>query len=243
MPRLAGRRYRAWEEVELHPANAVAAGTAADTQSPPPPSLPPPQQHACFVTCSCLRGDAPVGPEEHRIGTPPFRYLWLPDPPCFLPRVLSVLPRRGLECKYPKLVKSTPSPLASARSLRPLPTTAVVAAPDAYQLRNEAAFINDFRDSVRQTTVDAHAGRSRRRPNAAMVTVIVGRNVHALLWATEPIAERREVLLDYGDHYWRAYEAALQANASSSSAPAQRQDEEEQQEEELETHEPIDRER
>ena len=54
---------------------------------------------------------------------------------------------------------------------------------DAYQLRNEAAFINDWRDNVRQTSANGRSG-ARRRANAAVVTVLVGQQVHALVWAT-----------------------------------------------------------
>ena len=73
---------------------------------------------------------------------------------------------------------------------------------DAFQLRNEASFINDFREDV--TRPDA-AARSRRRPNCAVVTVIINGSVHALLWATRGIDEGREVLLDYGEQYWQSW--------------------------------------
>ena len=60
---------------------------------------------------------------------------------------------------------------------------------DAFQLRNEASFINDFRDDVGRPDAAAAA---RRRPNCAVVTVIVSGRVHALVWATRPIAAGRE---------------------------------------------------
>jgi hypothetical protein len=60
---------------------------------------------------------------------------------------------------------------------------------DAFQLRNEASFINDFRDNVARPDAAAAA---RRRPNCAVVTVIVGGRVHALVWATRRIAAGRE---------------------------------------------------
>lgn len=73
---------------------------------------------------------------------------------------------------------------------------------DAFQLRNEASFINDFRDEVAWPNA---AMLSRRRPSCAVVTVIIRGQVHALLWATKPIAEGREVLLDYGEQYWQVW--------------------------------------
>ena len=54
---------------------------------------------------------------------------------------------------------------------------------DAYQLRNEAAFINDWRSDVYEKSTDAKL-EGRRRANAAVVTLLVGQEVHALVWAT-----------------------------------------------------------
>jgi hypothetical protein len=83
---------------------------------------------------------------------------------------------------------------------------------DAFQLRNEASFINDFREDV--TRPDA-AARSRRRPNCAVVTVIINGSVHALLWATDHIAKGREILLDYGEQYWQSWRSETAAEADT----------------------------
>jgi hypothetical protein len=103
---------------------------------------------------------------------------------------------------------------------------------DAYQLRNEAAFINDWRDDVQQKSEDAPW--ARRHANAAVVTILVGSQAHALVWATEHIPEGREILFDYGDPYWEAYRKAtakdelrLDLDCADLS--------------ELEAHEPLDR--
>lgn len=68
---------------------------------------------------------------------------------------------------------------------------------DAAELRNEAAFINDFRDNVSDLDTS-----SRRSPNVTITTCILDGSVHAVVSTLEPIAEGRELLLDYGEDYW-----------------------------------------
>lgn len=73
---------------------------------------------------------------------------------------------------------------------------------DAFHLRNEGSLINDFRDDV--TDPDA-AKSSRRRPNCAVVPVVINGDVHAVCYATKPIPAGHELLLDYGEDYWAVY--------------------------------------
>lgn len=136
---------------------------------------------------------------------------------------------------------------------------------DAFQLRNEASFINvsscpvnvksispeliaqpvqDFRDNVSHPNAAAVAQRSR---NCAVVTVVVNGAVHSLVHAISAIDAGREVLLDYGEQYWSEWNTAEsgtlqehegQHETAETLKPAQL---DETAVRELETFEPMDR--
>eukprot|EP01043_Picozoa_sp_COSAG02_P070168 COSAG02_NODE_12317_length_1563_cov_9.105295_1_plen_368_part_01 len=73
---------------------------------------------------------------------------------------------------------------------------------DAFHLRNEGSIINDFRDDVTDPNA---AHKSSRRPNCAVVPVVIAGQVHALCYTTKLIAKGREVLMDYGEEYWQPW--------------------------------------
>eukprot|EP01046_Picozoa_sp_COSAG06_P005145 COSAG06_NODE_226_length_19747_cov_9.234121_14_plen_1035_part_00 len=85
---------------------------------------------------------------------------------------------------------------------------------NAAELRNEAAFINDFRDDVGD--LDAP---SRRSANVTATTCIVEGSVHAVVSTTVPVAAGRELLLDYGEDYWRGAQQQQQQEAAARAPP------------------------
>jgi hypothetical protein len=125
---------------------------------------------------------------------------------------------------------------------------------DAAELRNEAAFINDFRDDVADP-----AAVSRRRANVIVTTVVANGTVHGIISTTEAVGQGRELLLDYGGAYWKGQAVETQTSlepppvivtggsaqpepepaAPSSRAAARRQQEAALRE--LEAHQPLER--
>ena len=119
---------------------------------------------------------------------------------------------------------------------------------DAAELRNEAAFINDFRDNVSDLGLS-----SRRSPNVTVTTCIIDGSVHAVVSTTEAVAEGRELLLDYGEDYWHGAQdqvavtdqppselPAPEVGAPTGGAGARRRREAAMRK--LEEHQPLDRE-
>lgn len=119
---------------------------------------------------------------------------------------------------------------------------------DAAELRNEAAFINDFRDNVSDLGLS-----SRRSPNVTVTTCVIDGSVHAVVSTTEAVAEGRELLLDYGEDYWHGAQdqvavtdqppselPAPEVGAPTGGAGARRRREAAMRK--LEEHQPLDRE-
>ncbi len=121
---------------------------------------------------------------------------------------------------------------------------------DAAELRNEAAFINDFRDDVHDL---GSSSSSRRSANVTVTTCILDGSVHAVISTLVPVAEGRELLLDYGQDYWHGRQDQVggaetpplelpppELGAPTGGAGARRRREEAMRK--LEKHQPLDRE-
>jgi SET domain-containing protein len=65
---------------------------------------------------------------------------------------------------------------------------------DAHVARNAIGYINDYRD---------FSGRRLRQPNAQFVAVFVRGWPHIVCVTLMDIAAGEEILVDYGERYWR----------------------------------------
>ena len=81
---------------------------------------------------------------------------------------------------------------------------------DASKCKNIGAFINDYR-----TDIVNYKGQQHRRPNCKIIDVIINGKPRIFITNTKPIYKGEQLLLDYGNEFWKRYHLnKLQADAA-----------------------------